>query len=120
MDSRDPALEGIDLADDFPSISLNEILRFRDFCRLYPNIFTSESAGRALIFNSASNGLDEHQAVLRIGKAVYIVVPRLKAWLLGHVPDRMQHPTPSLKSARANVSRLHNANKTQRGDRHGR
>jgi hypothetical protein len=119
MRSNDPALEGINLDDDFGAIDLDQIQRVNDFARINPHLGTV-SKHRADIFNSANNRLDEFQAILRVGRTVYIVVTRYKAWLLSHAPERIRHPTPSLKPAAANVFRLRNANKTQRGGRHDR
>ena len=117
MNSTDPALDGINLDDDFPDISLNDILRFRDFCKLYPSLAGTESAMRATIFKSSTNGLDDCGAILRLGKTVFVVVPRIKAWYLSHAPQRIQHPLASLKPARGNESRACNAKAQQPGGR---
>jgi hypothetical protein len=95
--------------------TLNEILRFKDFCRLYPSLIVSEAAGRALIFHSATNGLDEAGAILRKGRAIYVVLPRFKEWLLLGASNRTVNPDSAPKALPGNGSSDHNAPVTQAG-----
>ncbi len=56
-----------------------ELRRVRQYCEERP-AFT-ESSVRWLIHNSHNNGLAEAKAVIRIGGAVYIHVPRFDRWI---------------------------------------
>jgi hypothetical protein len=98
--------------------TLNEILRFKDFCRLYPSLIVSEAAGRALIFHSATNGLDEAGAILRKGRAIYVVLPRFKEWLLSGASNRIKNPVSGPKAPSGNGLSDHNAPATQAGGGH--
>ena len=62
---------------------LDELHRPKALVERYPDQF-SMSTLRWWIYNSKENGLDEAGAILRIGRAIWIDVPRLQLWMAGH------------------------------------
>ena len=64
--------------------TLDDIKSVSAFCKLYPDIKT-EPAIRWDVWNSAHNGLDQHGAVIRKGRRVFIVVPRYLDWMMAGV-----------------------------------
>ena len=67
------------VADD---IDLDDIKTLEAFVDKHPDI-ANESRFRWWIFHRKSNGLESAGAVIKRAGRWYVVVPRLKAWLLG-------------------------------------
>jgi len=67
------------VADD---IGLADIKTLEAFVEQHPDI-ANESRFRWWIFHRKSNGLESSGAVIKRAGRWYVVVPRLKAWLLG-------------------------------------
>ena len=63
-------------------LDLDDIKSLDSFVKAHPDIVT-EPRIRWLIFNRKSNGLESSGAVIKRAGRWYVVVPRLKAWLLG-------------------------------------
>ena len=63
--------------------SLDDMLRVAAFAKRYPDL-ASEASLRWQIFHSDSNGLDDVQAIIRVGSRVYIHRGRYFDWLLAH------------------------------------
>jgi len=100
------------------SDALDDLLRVKAFVRRYPELAT-ESAMRWQIHNAASNGLHEHGAIIKIGRAVYIHRGRYLDWLLSHTkgePHRTVTPAASADTAPANGSSRRVTAASQPGD----
>ena len=69
------------VADD---IGLEDIKSLDSFIEKHPDI-ANEARLRWLIFNRKSNGLEAAGAIIKRAGRWYVVVPRLKSWLLGSV-----------------------------------
>jgi hypothetical protein len=65
-------------ADD---IGLDDIQTFDAFCKRYPDI-TNEARLRWWIYHRASNGLEKSGAIVKRAGRWYVVVPRMKNWIL--------------------------------------
>ena len=72
------ALQISSQADD---IDLDDIQSLDAFCRRYPDI-ADEARLRWWIFNRRSNGLESSGAVRKRNGRWFVVVPRIKAWIL--------------------------------------
>lgn len=66
---------------DDAEISLEDIVSFDAFHKQFPNI-ANESRLRWWIFHRKSNGLESSGAIIKRAGRWFIVVPRLKTWLL--------------------------------------
>jgi len=66
------------VADD---IDLDDIVSFEAFHTQYPNI-ANESRLRWWIFHRKSNGLESSGAIIKRAGRWFVVVPRIKTWLL--------------------------------------
>lgn len=66
------------VADD---IRIEDIKSLEAFIEKYPD-FTNESRMRWLIFNRKSNGLEASGALIKRAGRWFVVVPRMKSWLL--------------------------------------
>lgn len=62
-------------------LSLDDIQGLKPFCKRYPDI-ADESRLRWWIFHRKSNGLEASGAVLKKNGRWFIVVPRMKTWIL--------------------------------------
>ena len=60
-------------------MSVRNIRTVRQFKNEFP-AFT-EGGLRWLIFNAASNGLDDHDVLVRVGRRVYLDVDRFFEWI---------------------------------------
>jgi len=67
-------------------VRLDDLLRPQTLAARYPDL-GSLSQIRWWLHHRANNGLDEHKAVIKQGKAVWIVLPRFRDWLLGLRPS---------------------------------
>jgi hypothetical protein len=76
MPKASPARPAV--ADD---INLDDIKSFEAFTEKFPNI-ANESRLRWWIYHRKSNGLEASGAVIKRAGRWFVVVPRLKAWLL--------------------------------------
>jgi hypothetical protein len=62
-------------------IRLDEIQSFDAFCKRYPDI-ANEARLRWWIYHRQANGLQASGAIVKRAGRWYIVVPRIKNWLL--------------------------------------
>lgn len=67
------------LPDD--DIGLDDIQTFDAFCKRYPDI-ANDARLRWWIFHRKTNGIEKSGAIVKRGGRWYVVVPRLKNWLL--------------------------------------
>jgi hypothetical protein len=62
-------------------IELDDIQTLNAFCRRYTDL-TDEARMRWAIFNRQSNGLAKSGAIVKRQGRWYVVVPRMKDWIL--------------------------------------
>ena len=62
-------------------INLDDIQSLDAFCRRYPDI-ADEPRLRWWLFNRRTNGLESSGAVLKRNGRWFVVVPRMKSWIL--------------------------------------
>lgn len=70
---------------------LDDVLRVAAFAKRYPDL-ASESSLRWQLFHSNSNGLDDAEAILRVGGRIYIHRGRYLDWLLSHTDAAGSRP----------------------------
>jgi hypothetical protein len=66
---------------DLDGIGLDDIHAFDAFCKRYPDI-ANEARLRWWIFHRKSNGIEKSGAVVKRAGRWYVVVPRMKNWIL--------------------------------------
>jgi hypothetical protein len=67
--------------DNSQSVALDDIKGLEAFLERYPDL-ADESRIRWWIFHRKTNGLESSGAVIKRGGRWFVIVPRLKAWLL--------------------------------------
>jgi hypothetical protein len=76
--STEHAMAQVHSPDD---IGLDEIQSFESFCKRYPDI-ANEARLRWWIFHRKSNGLAASGALVKRSGRWFVVLPRLKEWIL--------------------------------------
>ena len=74
------------VAEDADGIGLEDILSFDAFHKQFPNI-ANESRLRWWVYHRRSNGLEASGALIKRAGRWFIVVPRIKAWLLADAAE---------------------------------
>jgi len=61
---------------------LDDVMRLTQFCKRYPDLLTEKQLRWAL-FKREFNGLQDSGAVVKRGGKWFVVVPNIRAWVLG-------------------------------------
>ena len=62
-------------------LQIDDFILLKDFVERHPQIWRTVGAARYAIWVSHENGLDDYGVIHRLGKKVYIVKPRILAWM---------------------------------------